>query len=72
MGIEGHEAPWLAPGDTTPVQPNMVFSCEPGIYRPSVDGCRTINTLIVSADGAAQTASRFLSEHPPEKRVLAQ
>lgn len=72
MGIEGHEAPWLAPGDATPVQPKMVFSCEPGIYRPGVDGCRTINTLIVNEHGAAETASRFLSEHPPEKRVLTQ
>lgn len=70
MGIEGHEAPWLAPGDSTPVQPSMVFSCEPGIYRPGVDGCRTINTLIVSADGDARVASQFLSENPPEQRVL--
>ena len=34
MGVEGHEAPWLAPGDPTPTAPGMVFSCEPGVYRP--------------------------------------
>jgi Xaa-Pro aminopeptidase len=70
MGVEGHEAPWLAPGDQTPTTPGMVFSCEPGIYRPGVDGWRTIETLIVAA-GAVEVASRFQSVHPLETRVLA-
>lgn len=70
MGIEGHEAPWLAPGDTTIVKPNMVFSCEPGIYRPGVDGCRTINSLIATEEGPARVVSHFLRDNPPEKRVL--
>lgn len=69
MGLEGHESPWLAPGDETIVQPNMVFSNEPGIYRPGVDGYRTINTMIAT-EGEAKVASRFLAEHPPEKRIL--
>ncbi|MDF2800007.1 MAG: aminopeptidase family protein, partial [Devosia sp.] len=51
MGLEGHEAPWLAPGDTTTVAPNMVFSNEPGVYRPGRDGFRTINTMLVGAQG---------------------
>ena len=70
MGLQGHEAPWLAPGDATILVPNMVFSNEPGIYRPNVDGYRTINTMIVT-DGEARVPSKFLSENPPEKRVLA-
>ncbi len=69
MGLQGHEAPWLAPGDDTIIQPNMIFSNEPGIYRPGLDGYRTINTMIVTA-GAAQVPSRFLTENPPEKRIL--
>jgi Xaa-Pro dipeptidase len=69
MGLQGHEAPWLAPGDETQLVPNMVFSCEPGIYRPGIDGYRTINTMIVT-DGAAEVPSRFLANHPPEKRIL--
>ena len=69
MGIEGHEAPWLAPGDETPTTPGMVFSCEPGVYRPGLDGWRTIDTLIVGSEGV-EVASRFLSRHPPETRVL--
>lgn len=69
MGLDGHEAPWLAPGDTTIIQANMVFSNEPGIYRPGLDGYRTINTMI-AADGPARVVSRFLTENPPEKRIL--
>ena len=69
MGIQGHEAPWLAPGDQTILRPNMVFSNEPGIYRPGRDGYRLIDTMIVTA-GDAKVPSRFLAEHPPEKRIL--
>ena len=69
MGVEGHEAPWLAPGDETVVTPGMVFSCEPGIYRPGIDGWRTIETLVVGADGV-EVASRFQTMHPPDCRTL--
>lgn len=69
MGLQGHEGPWLAPGDSTILVPNMVFSNEPGIYRPEIDGYRTINSMIVT-EGAASVPSRFLAENPPEKRIL--
>ena len=69
MGVEGHEAPWLAPGDATPTAAGMVFSCEPGVYRPGLDGWRTIDTLIVGRDGV-EVASRFQTRHPPETRTL--
>lgn len=70
MGVEGHEAPWLAPGDSTPTTPGMVFSCEPGVYRPGLDGWRTIDTLIVRQD-CVEVASRFLTRHPPDTRALS-
>lgn len=69
MGVEGHEAPWLAPGDATPTAPGMVFSCEPGVYRPGVDGWRTIDTLVVGPRGV-ELASRFQTHHPLDSRVL--
>lgn len=69
MGVEGHEAPWLAPGDATPAAPGMVFSCEPGIYRPGRDGWRTIDTLVVTSSGA-DVPSRFQTVHPIDTRVL--
>ncbi|PJF08473.1 Xaa-Pro peptidase family protein [Pseudorhodobacter sp. MZDSW-24AT] len=69
MGVEGHEAPWLSPGDATPAAPGMVFSCEPGIYRPDLDGWRCIETLIVTETGC-ETASRFQSDHPAHTRII--
>ena len=70
MGVQGHEGPWLTPGDRTRLEPNMVFSNEPGIYRPGVDGYRTINTMIVTETGA-EVVSEFLAHHPPEARRLS-
>jgi Xaa-Pro aminopeptidase len=70
MGLDGHESPWLAPGDRTVVRPGMVFSNEPGIYRPGRDGYRTITTMIVTEAGA-RVPNRFLAQHPPEARVIA-
>lgn len=70
MGVEGHEAPWLAPGDRTPASPGMVFSCEPGVYRPGRDGWRTIDTLVVASTGV-DVPSRFQTTHPIDTRVLS-
>ncbi|MEM8729077.1 MAG: Xaa-Pro peptidase family protein [Pseudomonadota bacterium] len=69
MGREGHEAPWLAPGDTTPVQPHMVFSNEPGVYRPGIDGYRTINTMIVT-ETDVEIPSRFQARTPIDARTI--
>lgn len=70
MGIEGHEAPWLSAGDDTLLESMMVFSNEPGIYRPGIDGYRIIDSMVVTADGGKRL-SRYLSEHGPEDRVIA-
>lgn len=69
MGLQGHEGPWLAPGDDTPLVAGMVFSNEPGIYRPGIDGYRLIDSMIVT-EGEAKVTSRFLANHPPEKRII--
>jgi Xaa-Pro aminopeptidase len=47
----------------------MVFSNEPGIYRPGIDGYRTINTMIVTED-AAEIPSQFLATHEIDVRIL--
>lgn len=70
MGVQSHEAPWLAPGDATPVEAGMVFSNEPGIYRPTLDGYRTINTMFVNENGV-EVPSTFQAHHPLESRVIA-
>ncbi|MEM7124811.1 MAG: Xaa-Pro peptidase family protein [Chloroflexota bacterium] len=70
MGIEGHEPPWLSDGDETLLEPMMVFSNEPGIYRPGIDGYRIIDSMVVTAEGG-QRLSRYLSEHGPDDRVIS-
>ena len=70
MGLEGHEAPWLAPGDDSVISAGMVFSNEPGVYRPGTDGYRTINTMIVTNSGC-EVPSRFQSDCPTEQRIIA-
>ena len=69
MGLEGHEAPWLAPGDATPIETHMVFSNEPGVYRPGIDGYRTINTMIVTETGI-EIPSHFQTKTPIDARVI--
>ena len=61
MGFEGHEAPWLSPGDKTVLKKNMIFSNEPGIYRPNIDGYRTISSMIVETNNGRQI-SKFLDK----------
>ncbi len=69
MGIEGHEAPWLSVGDSTRLEPTMIFSNEPGIYRPGVDGYRIIDSMLVTEHGG-ERLSRYLSAHGPEDRII--
>jgi Xaa-Pro dipeptidase len=40
IGLDGHEPPYLVHGDATPLQPDMCFSDEPGIYIPGEFGIR--------------------------------
>ena len=70
MGFQGHEGPWLAPGDDTRIEPGMVFSNEPGIYRPGRDGYRTIDSMIVTA-GGVEIPSTFQTRVPLHERVIA-
>lgn len=69
MGVEGHEAPWLSLGDDTELAPTMIFSNEPGIYRPGIDGYRIIDSMVVT-EGGGERLSRYLSEHGPDDRVI--
>ena len=52
MGLEGHEPPFLDVGDDTVIRPNMVLSCEPGIYIPGLGGFRHSDTIIIRGDSA--------------------
>lgn len=47
IGLEGHEAPWIAEGDKTVLKEGMTFSCEPGVYDPDWGGFRQCDTVVV-------------------------
>ena len=50
IGLEAHEAPWIAEGDKTVLEQGMAFSCEPGVYDPNWGGFRHSDTVIVRKD----------------------
>ena len=50
IGLEGHEAPWIADGDKTILKQGMTFSCEPGVYDPDWGGVRHSDTVVVRKD----------------------
>ena len=52
LGLDVHEEPYMVEGNTSPVEPGMVFSDEPGIYIPGRFGVRIEDILVVTAQGA--------------------
>jgi len=51
LGLEIHEAPFLDLGDETVLDPGVVLSCEPGLYRHGVGGFRHSDTVLVTETG---------------------
>jgi len=52
MGMDGHEWPYLVHGDKTPLQANMTFSDEPGIYIRGEFGVRLEDDMHILNDKA--------------------
>jgi Xaa-Pro dipeptidase len=65
IGLDGHEPPWLDPGDRTIMRTGMVFSCEPGLYVPGFAGFRHSDTIKVTRDGMD-----FVTEYPRDLEEL--
>jgi Xaa-Pro aminopeptidase len=51
VGIEIHEQPRIAKGQTAPLEPGMVITIEPGIYIPDDGGVRIEDMVLVTATG---------------------
>ena len=52
MGLTIHEWPYLVQGNNMKIEPNMVFSDEPGIYIPGEFGIRLEDDMHITEDGA--------------------
>jgi Xaa-Pro aminopeptidase len=51
VGLEIHETPRLARGQTETLQPGMVITIEPGVYLPGKWGVRIEDTVVVTETG---------------------
>ena len=52
MGMDGHEWPYLVRGNTTKMEPHMIFSDEPGIYIRGEFGVRLEDDMHITENGA--------------------
>ncbi|WP_230352176.1 aminopeptidase [Lelliottia sp. WAP21] len=52
IGIDVHENPRFSPTDTTPLQPGMLLTVEPGIYLEGQGGVRIEDVVLVTESGA--------------------
>jgi Xaa-Pro aminopeptidase len=65
IGLRNHESPFLDVGDHTPVEPGMVFTIEPGVYKEGLGGFRHSDTVVVTDDGI-----EILTDYPRDLESL--
>jgi Xaa-Pro dipeptidase len=65
IGMDGHEWPYLVPGNTARMAANMTFSDEPGIYIRDEFGVRLEDDLHITENGAELFTPQSLSLEEP-------
>ena len=51
LGMQAHEAPYIVEGNGRLLEPGMVFTIEPGIYRMGEIGVRIEDNVLITTDG---------------------
>ncbi len=51
IGLETHEDPYIVSGNSTPLEPGMAFSVEPGFYLDGSYGARIEDIVVCGQDG---------------------
>ena len=51
LGMQAHEAPYIVEGNERLLEPGMVFTIEPGIYRMGEIGVRIEDNVLITTDG---------------------
>jgi Xaa-Pro dipeptidase len=58
MGMDGHEPPYLVEGNETRLEPDMVFTIEPGIYQLGKFGVRIEDDCVMGESGVEVLSHR--------------
>ena len=66
LGLDVHEAPQIMRGNAQPLEPGMVFTVEPGLYREGRCGVRIEDNVVVT-----ETAMECLTQFPTDLRLVA-
>ncbi len=69
MGMDGHEWPYLVKDNPLPIEAEMTFSDEPGIYIPGEFGIRLEDDMHITAEGAELFTPQSPSPEAPFARV---
>jgi Xaa-Pro dipeptidase len=65
LGLDIHEAPQVMEGNTAKLEPGMVITIEPGLYRPGECGVRIEDNIVITDKG-----HNCLTSFPRDLRII--